>query len=162
LTWSWPTTARGTLEEFCDPPSATEPLCTERIGWPQYLVASGKRTAMAFRPPFRYEVHGMKLGRHQRHDRARLRLLLLRGPSFEKAERQDHATLRPDRNHREWVRLPSVRSPLARRLFARAHDLPSGQIRRSARLHVAGLAWLNQAPPKPGIIEFTRLQIGVT
>ena len=24
------------------------------------------------------------------------------------------------------------------------------------------LAWLNQAPPEPGIIEFTRLQLGVT
>jgi predicted XRE-type DNA-binding protein len=46
--------------------------------------ASRKRTAMVFRPPFRCEVHRMKLGRHQRRDCARLRMLLFAWTRFEK------------------------------------------------------------------------------
>jgi hypothetical protein len=41
-----------------------------------HLAAHGKRAAIAFRPPFRCEVHGMKLGRHQDRGPARLRMLL--------------------------------------------------------------------------------------
>jgi hypothetical protein len=39
----------------------TEPLYTECIGWPQYLVVPRKRAVIVFRSPFPCEVHLVKL-----------------------------------------------------------------------------------------------------
>jgi hypothetical protein len=57
----WPTTDHLDHPErskklVCGPRSASEPLCIECIGWPQYLLVSRKRAAIGFRPLFRCEV----------------------------------------------------------------------------------------------------------
>jgi hypothetical protein len=65
-----------TLEEsVCAPPSAREPLCTECLGPPRYLVVSSKRVAIVCRSPSRCEARRLKLGPHQDPDHARTRML---------------------------------------------------------------------------------------
>ncbi len=46
--------------------------------WTRRLAAHGKHAPIAFRPPFRCEVHRMMRGRHQGHGRARLRKFAFR------------------------------------------------------------------------------------
>jgi hypothetical protein len=73
----------GTLEELvCGSPGASEPLSTEYIGWPQYLVVFRKHAAIALRPPFRCGLYPMQLGRHQGRGDARLWMLLFAWTKF--------------------------------------------------------------------------------
>jgi hypothetical protein len=76
-------------ELVCGPPSASEPVCIECVGWPQYLLVSRKRAAVGFRPSFRCEVHRTNLGHHQARDRARLRKLLFAWIGLEKPQASD-------------------------------------------------------------------------